>query len=192
MTNPVARHVSLLFDAIRFYSRIPVPALPWEVDPHAVPDFRILPRMLPLAALLIAVPSALVLAAGSAAGLPPYVAAALGVTVGLLTTGAMHEDGLADTVDGFGGGHTVERRLEIMADSRTGAYGVAALVMMLVIRTLVLGEMIGTFGGGQRFCRCWRRRSCRVFWGLCRLFYCRRHDRAGVRQASASPHSGAW
>jgi adenosylcobinamide-GDP ribazoletransferase len=147
MTNPVARHVSLLFDAIRFYSRIPVPALPWEVDPHAVPDFRVLPRVLPFAALLIAVPSALVLAAGSAAGLPPYVAAALGVTAGLLATGAMHEDGLADTVDGFGGGHTVERRLEIMADSRTGAYGVTALVMMLVIRTLVLGEMIGDFGG---------------------------------------------
>jgi adenosylcobinamide-GDP ribazoletransferase len=63
MTNPVARHVSLLFDAIRFYSRIPVPALPWEADPHAVPDFRILPRVLPFAALLIALPASLVLAA---------------------------------------------------------------------------------------------------------------------------------
>ena len=117
-----------------------------EADPHAVPDFRILPRVLPVAAFLIATPAALVLAAANVAGLPPYVAAALGVTAGLLATGAMHEDGLADTVDGFGGGHTVERRLEIMADSRTGAYGVAALVMILVIRTLVLGEMLGDFG----------------------------------------------
>ena len=48
---------------------------------------------------------------------PPLVAGAIAVTAGLLVTGAFHEDGLGDIADAFGGGYTVERRLEIMKDS---------------------------------------------------------------------------
>ena len=67
-------------------------------------------------------------------GVPPGLAAALVLTTQIVVTGAMHEDGLADSADGLWGGWSVERRLEIMKDSRIGAYGVIALVLGLLIR----------------------------------------------------------
>ncbi|PHY22638.1 adenosylcobinamide-GDP ribazoletransferase [Caulobacter sp. BP25] len=69
------------------------------------------------------------------------VAAMLAVGVGLLTTGAFHEDGLADTADGLGGGQTAQRRLEIMKDSRIGTYGVCALAVALGLKVAVLGTL---------------------------------------------------
>lgn len=67
-------------------------------------------------------------------GLHPFVAALLTVGATLILTGALHEDGLADTADGFGGGTTRERKLEIMRDSRTGAYGASALILSIMLR----------------------------------------------------------
>ena len=83
----------------------------------------------PLAGLAPAALAALAMALGSALGVLPGVAAALGLAVSVMVTGAMHEDGLADTADGLWGGWTPERRLEIMKDSRIGAYGVIALIL---------------------------------------------------------------
>ncbi len=84
---------------------------------------------------------------GVAAGLweltPPLVAAAVAVAVGLLITGAFHEDGLGDIADAFGGGWTVERRLEILKDSRHGTYGVAAMCASIVVRIVALGSLPG-------------------------------------------------
>lgn len=60
----------------------------------------------------------------------------------IITTGAMHEDGLADCADGFWGGWSVQRRLEIMKDSQTGTYGVIALGMSLLIRWYILSMLI--------------------------------------------------
>ena len=74
---------------------------------------------------------------------PPAVAAALAVIAGLLITGAFHEDGLGDIADAFGGGTTVERRLEIMKDSRHGTYGVAAMCASIVIRIVAVGSLAG-------------------------------------------------
>ena len=67
--------------------------------------------------------------AASWLGLPALAAALVAIAAGTLATGALHEDGLADTADGFGGGGTVARKLEIMKDSRIGSYGVLALVL---------------------------------------------------------------
>ncbi len=132
---------------LRFYSRLPVPQLPGEPDPHRVPDFTALPRMLPLAGLILALPAALVLAAGWWIGLGPFLAATLAVAVMVLATGALHEDGLADVADGFGGGGaTLERRLEIMRDSRIGAYGGAALVLALALRIGALATLLDRTG----------------------------------------------
>jgi adenosylcobinamide-GDP ribazoletransferase len=65
----------------------------------------------------------------------PALLASCWVWVGiLLTTGAFHEDGLADTADGFGGGRTRERKMEIMRDSRIGTYGAVALGLSILIR----------------------------------------------------------
>ncbi|MDH2310513.1 adenosylcobinamide-GDP ribazoletransferase [Methylobacterium brachiatum] len=135
-----------LAGCLRFYSRLPVPQLPGEPDPHRVPDFTALPRMLPLAGLILALPAALVLAAGWWIGLGPFLAATLAVAVMVLATGALHEDGLADVADGFGGGATLERRLEIMRDSRIGAYGGAALVLALALRIGALATLLDRTG----------------------------------------------
>jgi adenosylcobinamide-GDP ribazoletransferase len=69
-----------------------------------------------------------------AAGVPPLLGAAWALVVTMLLTGALHEDGLADTADGFGGGRTPARKLEIMRDSRIGSFGALALVMSLLVR----------------------------------------------------------
>jgi adenosylcobinamide-GDP ribazoletransferase len=84
---------------------------------------------------------------GAAAGLwfvvPAPVAAACAMAVGLLITGAFHEDGLGDVADAFGGGWTVERRLEILKDSRHGTYGVAAMCTSILVRVVALGSIPG-------------------------------------------------
>jgi adenosylcobinamide-GDP ribazoletransferase len=76
-----------------------------------------------------------------ALGLPPLVAGLIAVAATMLLTGALHEDGLADTADGFGGGDGRARKLEIMRDSRTGTYGVAALALSIAIRGAALGAL---------------------------------------------------
>ncbi len=67
-------------------------------------------------------------------GLPPVLAATITVTMLVVITGGLHEDGLADTADGFGGGRDREHTLEIMRDSRLGAFGALALVLSVALR----------------------------------------------------------
>ena len=74
-------------------------------------------------------------------GLPVLLSAILALTAGVLTTGGLHEDGLADSADGFGGGHNRERKLEIMKDSRIGSYGVLALIMVMSARVVALSSL---------------------------------------------------
>jgi adenosylcobinamide-GDP ribazoletransferase len=74
---------------------------------------------------------------------PAFAAAALAVVATVAATGALHEDGLADVADGFGGGATRERKLEIMRDSRIGTYGVCALVLSFMLRVGVLASLGG-------------------------------------------------
>ena len=126
--------------AVRFYSRLRVPALPFETDPHGVPDFGTMARVLPLAALVIALGPALVLAAALRFGLGPWLSAALSVAAMTIVTGAFHEDGLADTADGFGGA-TPERRLAIMRDSLIGSFGASALVLAFALRIGALATL---------------------------------------------------
>ncbi|WP_084731217.1 adenosylcobinamide-GDP ribazoletransferase [Microvirga vignae] len=131
---------------LRFYSRLPVPALPCEQNPHALPDFPRLARVLPLAGLVLGVVPALTMAGALWLDLGPWLAAVLAVSVMTLTTGAFHEDGLADTADSFGGA-TRERRLDIMRDSRIGTFGAAALILALVLRIGALATLISRTDG---------------------------------------------
>jgi len=126
---------------IRFYSRLPVPALLGE-NVHALPDFRLVPRALPFAALVIAAPAALIALLAGLAGVDALLTAALAVTALIVTTGAFHEDGLADSADGLFGGHTPERRLEIMKDSRVGTFGALALGLSLLLRVSALAAIL--------------------------------------------------
>ena len=124
-----------LLAAIQFLTRIPIRL-------RRAPDVAASVPWFPVVGVLIGA------AVGGIAGglwhvVPPLVAAAVGVVVGLLITGAFHEDGLADVADAFGGGWTVERRLEILKDSRHGSYGVAALCSSIVVRIVCLGSLPG-------------------------------------------------
>jgi adenosylcobinamide-GDP ribazoletransferase len=131
---------------LRFYSRLPVPALPFEADPHAVPDFATLPRVVPVAGALLGALGGAALLAGHGLGLAPLPASACAVAALAVTTGCMSEDGLADAADGFYGGATRERRLEIMRDSRVGSYGVTAIVLALLLRVAALAALAGSAG----------------------------------------------
>ncbi len=129
---------------VRFYSRLPIPAVGTFDDPASPPPFARACRMLPLASLIIALPMTVVATLLSLTHLPPIVSAAIALAVSLLATGALHEDGLADVADGFGGGWTKEKKLEIMKDSRVGSYGVAALGLALIARAGLIAALIGT------------------------------------------------
>jgi adenosylcobinamide-GDP ribazoletransferase len=73
----------------------------------------------------------------------PLVAAALGTALGVLLTGAFHEDGLADVADGLGGTQDRERALLIMKDSRVGAFGAIAVVLALLCKVALLALLGG-------------------------------------------------
>ncbi|MGB3336820.1 MAG: adenosylcobinamide-GDP ribazoletransferase [Devosia sp.] len=122
--------------ALRFFSRLPT-----GDSPHQTPDLGRIAMALPLASVVIGIGPALLLIGGVLVGLPSYFAAALAVGAMVIASGAMAEDALADAADGLFGGHSVERRLEIMKDSRHGTYGVAALSLFLLLRVMALGAM---------------------------------------------------
>jgi adenosylcobinamide-GDP ribazoletransferase len=128
---------------LRFFSRLPVPRLPWEATLHALPDFATMPRMLPVAGAVLGGIAAAMFLLAEALGLGPWVAATLAIATLVVITGGLHEDGLADTADGFGGGATPERRLDVMRDSRIGAYGALALGLSLMLRIVLLGTLGG-------------------------------------------------
>jgi adenosylcobinamide-GDP ribazoletransferase len=119
--------------AIIFLTRVPVPMQGEPSLTAAVPWF-------PVAGAFVGVA-----VGASAAGLehvvPPLVAAAVAVLVGVLITGAFHEDGLADVADAFAGGWTRQERLRILDDPLHGSYGVAALCGSIVVRVACLASL---------------------------------------------------
>ena len=130
-----------LAHCVRFYSRLPVPALPWEQDAHALPNFPRLVRVIPLAGLLLGLVPAAALIVALLLDLGPWLSAMLAVAAMVLATGALHEDGLADVADSFGG-TTRDKRLEIMRDSRIGSFGATALFLALALRIGALAEIV--------------------------------------------------
>jgi adenosylcobinamide-GDP ribazoletransferase len=95
----------------------------------------------PVVGALLGSASAVVYWAASRIGLPPAPAAALTLAATLAATGCLHEDGLADTADGFGGSSDRARKLAIMRDSRLGTYGACALAMSLLLRWSALAAI---------------------------------------------------
>jgi adenosylcobinamide-GDP ribazoletransferase len=98
-------------------------------------------RCFPLVGLGIGLIAGVVYSVAIEVLLLPLLAAVLAVTAAILVTGALHEDGLADTIDGFGGGGDREAKLRIMRDSRIGTYGVIALVLMLGAQVAALAAL---------------------------------------------------
>jgi adenosylcobinamide-GDP ribazoletransferase len=95
----------------------------------------------PIAGALVGLIGAAVYWLADVIGLPPLPAAALALAATLAVTGCLHEDGLADVADGFGGGATPERKLEIMRDSRIGTYGTCAVMTSLLLRGSALAAI---------------------------------------------------
>ena len=95
----------------------------------------------PVVGILIGLIGGIAFAIGDRLGLPINAMALLAVAVTVLMTGGLHEDGLADTMDGLGGGGHREQALAIMRDSRTGAFGVLALVFSVGLRVAALAAL---------------------------------------------------
>ncbi|HEX9906420.1 MAG TPA: adenosylcobinamide-GDP ribazoletransferase [Propylenella sp.] len=119
--------------ALSFFSRIPVG------EPSGALDLRQAASAWPLAGLLLALGPALILLLATAADFASTISAIFAIALYAALTGALHEDGLADTADGFGGGRTREEKLEIMRDSRLGTFGAVVLFLVLALKVIGLG-----------------------------------------------------
>ena len=126
--------------ALRFYTRLPVPPLAIEAAYPPEPFGRCL-RWAPVAGAVVGAGGGAVLAGATALGLPAAVAAVLALAATVALGGGLHEDGLADLADGFGGGATRARKLDIMRDSRLGSYGALALGLSLLLRVVCLAAL---------------------------------------------------
>ena len=122
--------------AVQALTRVPV-AVPYDAD-----GLRRSVRYMPLAGLLVGVAAALAFTV-AAAGLPKLVAAPLSLAATLLLTGGLHEDGLADSVDGLLGGRSRDDALRIMRDSRVGAFGVLGLLVVVGTKLACLATLPG-------------------------------------------------
>lgn len=130
----------LLLVAIQYFTRVPMPS--WVG--HSAEHLNGTAKYFTAVGVLAGAIGALVLWATSLA-LPGLLPVILSTAATVFLTGAFHEDGLADTFDGLGGGATCERALEIMKDSRIGTFGVAALVLTLLVKVVALSALPVTF-----------------------------------------------
>lgn len=128
--------VDAFFGAIRFFTRIPVPR--WVG--HSEEGLNRSARYFPVVGILIGAVAALVFWSSDILW-PKSVAILLSMAASVYLTGAFHEDGLCDMVDGLGGGWDKARILEIMKDSRVGSYGVVALTLTLLGKFVLLSEL---------------------------------------------------
>jgi adenosylcobinamide-GDP ribazoletransferase len=128
--------IRLLLTAVQYFTRIRVPA--WVG--HAQEQLAGAIRYFPVVGLVVGASGAATLWL-AAQGVPAPLPAILATVVTVLMTGAIHEDGLADTCDGLGGGATRERALEIMKDPRIGAFGAIALILSLLLKISALSLM---------------------------------------------------
>jgi adenosylcobinamide-GDP ribazoletransferase len=122
-----------LLGAIQFLTRVPVRLASPPRPADTVPWYPV------VGALIGLVVGGL--AAGLAELVPTAVAAAIAVLAGVLITGALHEDGLADVADAFAGGASREDRLRILSDPVHGSYGVAALSGSIVLRIVCVASL---------------------------------------------------
>jgi adenosylcobinamide-GDP ribazoletransferase len=128
--------IRLLLTAVQYFTRIRVPA--WVG--HAQEQLAGAVRYFPVVGLIVGASGAATIWL-AAHVLPAPLPAILATVVTVLMTGAIHEDGLADTCDGLGGGGTRERALEIMKDPRIGAFGAISLILMLLLKISALSLM---------------------------------------------------
>ncbi|WP_430612670.1 adenosylcobinamide-GDP ribazoletransferase [Flavobacterium sp. JP2137] len=129
--------LKIFFAALMFYTRIPCPK--WVgYSPELLNKST---RYFPLIGWIVGGISFLVFSLSQLL-FSVEIAAVLALAAGVLVTGSFHEDGLADSFDGFGGGWTKTRILDIMKDSRLGTYGAVALIFLFALKILALSELM--------------------------------------------------
>lgn len=121
--------------AMAFLTRIPIDVA-WE-DGTLARAFR----AFPFAGMIIGATGGAVYWLATALGLTGLLAGFAAILVSIVLTGGLHEDGLADMSDGFGGGHTIADKLRIMRDSHIGSYGMLALVLSVGIRVSAMAAI---------------------------------------------------
>jgi adenosylcobinamide-GDP ribazoletransferase len=134
-----AARSSLLADfhlALVFMTRLPLPPLT-TVEPGGLARAM---RLFPLVGLIVGAIGAAAYALAHLV-LPAHIAAVIAIAAIIAVTGSLHEDGLADVADGFGGGGDKARKLEIMRDSRIGTYGLVVVVLGLLLRVGALADL---------------------------------------------------
>jgi adenosylcobinamide-GDP ribazoletransferase len=133
--------------AVQFFTRIPITGKLADWVGYSPAMLRASAAYFPLVGVLVgliaAAWAALVLTAFPATAFTPLVAAVAATVATVWVTGGFHEDGLADVADGLGGSPERERALEIMKDSRVGAFGAMALCLALLLKVAVLA-LIGS------------------------------------------------
>ena len=133
------RRVGELLLALRFFTRLPLGA-------GAAPEPGALARAswaFPLVGALVGIVCAAAYAVAEVLAFPPLAAALIAIGAGAFVTGALHEDGLADTADAWGGRDRAER-LAIMRDSRSGAYAIVAIVLSVALRAAAVAALPGS------------------------------------------------
>lgn len=139
--TPFARRLQELRLAGMLLTRVPMGTLREPIP--SLPDAR---WAYPVIGLGLGLVMALFASGATFLGFHPGITALLVVAIGVLLTGAMHEDGMADLADGLGGGRDKKHRLEIMRDSRIGSYGVLALGLTLALKAQA---MLAVFAAGD-------------------------------------------
>lgn len=130
------KEIKLFFTALMFITRIPVPK--WVG--YSEQNLNKCNRYFPLVGIIVGAVGGLVYWTASFL-FPNSVAILLSMISTVLLTGAFHEDGFADVCDGFGGGWTTEKILDIMKDSRVGAYGMVGMILLLMLKFLALSSL---------------------------------------------------
>ncbi|MBX9683100.1 MAG: adenosylcobinamide-GDP ribazoletransferase [Hyphomicrobium sp.] len=129
----ITRELQNILAGVQFLTRIPVPGVV-----HYEPDWlSSAAKYFPLIGAAVGAIAAAVVVTASLV-LPQPIPMVMAIVAAIALTGALHEDGLADTADGLFGGMTRERRLEIMKDSRIGTFGVIAVISVLALKISAL------------------------------------------------------
>jgi adenosylcobinamide-GDP ribazoletransferase len=123
-----AQALAAISENLRFFTRLPIG------ESAQAPDFDRIGWAAPVAGAIVGGFGAAVILVSRKLELPGVVGATLAVAVEVLVTGGLHEDGLADVCDGFGGGRDPVAKLAIMRDSQIGVYGTIAIILVLLLR----------------------------------------------------------
>lgn len=134
----IRHQLTLFFTALQFYTRLPAPK--WVI--YRPENLSLATAYLPFVGWIVG------LVAGTAYLTADYltnpsIAVLCSMIISVLLTGAFHEDGFADVCDGFGGGWTKEKILEIMKDSRVGTYASVGLILLLALKFSLLHSIAG-------------------------------------------------